>query len=100
MRLKPSDFGAPTGRERSFFIGYRADTVAPTSQSDFDASKVKRAVTVARALRGLPPRIFSKWLTEEQGWRSVGTMPKNNFSEYIVNGIRSEEHTSELQSRQ
>jgi len=49
--------------------------------------KVKRAVTVARALRGLPPRVYSTWLSEEQGWRSVSTMPKSNFSENIVNGI-------------
>jgi DNA (cytosine-5)-methyltransferase 1 len=87
LRLKASDFGAATSRERAFFIGYRANTVAPISASDFDAMKVKRAVTVERALRGLPPRIYSSWLTEEQGWRNVEPLPKNNFTERIVNGI-------------
>jgi DNA (cytosine-5)-methyltransferase 1 len=87
MRLRASDFGAATSRERAFFIGYRADAVAAISESDFDAVKVKRVVTVARALRGLPPRIYSKWLTEEMGWRSVSRMPRSNFSESIVNGI-------------
>jgi site-specific DNA-cytosine methylase len=60
MKFKASDFGAPTSRERAFFIGYRAGAVAPISESDFAALKVKRAVTVARALRGLPPRIYSR----------------------------------------
>ena len=87
MRLKASDFGAATSRERAFFIGYRTDAVAPISECDFDALKVKRAVTVARALRGLPTRIYSDWLTEEQGWRTVTPLPKNNFTERIVNGI-------------
>jgi len=87
MRLKASDFGAATSRERAFFIGYRADACAPISKADFDAVKVRRIVTVARALRGLPPRIFSNWLTEEQGWRSVSAMPKSGFSENIINGI-------------
>jgi DNA (cytosine-5)-methyltransferase 1 len=87
MRFKASDFGAATSRERAFFVGYRADAVGPISESDFEAVKVKRAVTVARALRGLPPRVYSTWLSEEQGWRSVSTMPKSNFSENIVNGI-------------
>ena len=87
MRFKASDFGAATSRERAFFVGYRADAVAPISESDFVAMKVKQAVTVEIALRGLPPRIFSKWLTEEQGWRSFSAMPKSNFSESIINGI-------------
>jgi DNA (cytosine-5)-methyltransferase 1 len=87
MRFKASDFGAATSRERAFFIGYRADAVASITEADFDAVKEKRAVTVARALQGLPARIYSNWLTEEQGWRSVDPLPKNNFTERIVNGI-------------
>jgi DNA (cytosine-5)-methyltransferase 1 len=87
MRFKASDFGAPTSRERAFFVGYRADAVAAITEADFYAVKVKRIVTVARALRGLPPRIYSSWLAEEQGWRSVEPLPKNSFTERIVNGI-------------
>jgi DNA (cytosine-5)-methyltransferase 1 len=87
MKFKASDFGAPTSRERAFFIGYRTDMVAPISESDFGALKVKRAVTVARALCGLPPRIYSCWLAEEQGWRGVGRLPANAFTEKIVNGV-------------
>lgn len=87
MRFKASDFGAATSRERAFFIGYRADSVAAISEADFDVAKVALPVTVAKALHGLPPRIFSNWLTEAQGWRSVTAMPKSNFAESIVNGI-------------
>jgi DNA (cytosine-5)-methyltransferase 1 len=88
MQFKASDFGAATSRERAFFIGYRADSVAAILKSDFDAKKIKKTVTVAKALHGLPPRIFSKWLTEEQGWRwLVEPMPPSDFAERIVNGI-------------
>lgn len=87
MRLKASDFGAPTSRERAFFIGYRRDAVAPFSPEDFDAKKVRRPVTVQRALRGLPKRIYSSWLTEDQGWRNVEPMPKNHFSQRITDSV-------------
>lgn len=87
MQFKASDFGAATSRERAFFIGYRSDSVAAITKADFDTKKVRKNVTVARALHGLPPRIFSEWLTEAQGWRSVSSMPKNSFTEHIVNGI-------------
>ena len=87
MRFKASDFGAATSRERVFFIGYRGDAVAPISASDFNAAKAKQVVTVADALHGLPPRIYSTWLTEQEGWRPVTPMPKSDFAESIVNGI-------------
>lgn len=87
LQFKASDFGAATSRERAFFIGYRADLGAAISPSDFDAVKVKRPVTVARALHGLPPRIYSSWLTEEQGWRVIAAMPNDSFTDRIVNGI-------------
>jgi DNA (cytosine-5)-methyltransferase 1 len=57
MRLKASDFGAPTSRERAFFVGYRRDAVAPVSEQSFAAKKVRRSVSVEAALRGLPRRI-------------------------------------------
>jgi DNA (cytosine-5)-methyltransferase 1 len=86
MQFKASDYGAATSRERAFFIGYRADMVAPISKTDFEAKKVK-SVTVKTALHGLP-RIRSEWLTEEQGRRwLVKPMPSGDFAERIVNGI-------------
>jgi DNA (cytosine-5)-methyltransferase 1 len=87
MKFKASDFGAPTSRERAFFIGFQKDLTVQISKNDFDIRKVKTPTTVAKALHGLP-RIFSKWLTEEQGWRwLVEPMPSSDFAERIVNGV-------------
>jgi DNA (cytosine-5)-methyltransferase 1 len=94
IQFKASDYGAATSRERAFFIGYRADSVAPISKTDFEAKKAK-AVTVKTALHGLP-RIFSKWLSEEQGWRwLVEPMPQSDFAERIINGIPQDVGDSE-----
>lgn len=88
IQFKASDFGAATSRARVFFIGFRKDLAVHISKSDFEAYKVKTPTTVAKALHGLPQRIFSKWLTEEQGWRwLVGPLPPGEFAEHIVNGI-------------
>jgi DNA (cytosine-5)-methyltransferase 1 len=87
MRLKASHFGAATSRERAFFVGYRVDAVAALSEHDFHAKKTEQAPTVADALFGLPARIFSKWLTEPQGWRRVDPLPKNHFGERIMDRI-------------
>jgi DNA (cytosine-5)-methyltransferase 1 len=88
MQFKASDFGAATSRERAFFVGYRKDLGVQLSKADFEAHKVKSLTTVAKALHGLPKRIYSKWLTEEQGWRWLAEpMPKGEFAERIVNGI-------------
>ena len=88
MRLKASDFGAATSRERAFFVGFRKDLLVNPSETDFTANMVKRRTTVAKALKGLPTRIYSKWLSEEQGWRALSErMGKGYFAERIVNGI-------------
>ena len=87
MQFKASDFGAPTVRERAFFIGWRNDLNLQVSRADFDALKVKSPTTVKTALQGLP-RIHSNWLTEEQGWRWLSApLPESYFSERIVNGV-------------
>ena len=87
MQFKASDFGAPTSRERAFFIGYRSDCVQDMTESDFMAVKTKNTITVEKALKGLPARIRSTWLTEEQGLRKVCSMPATKFSDRVINGI-------------
>jgi DNA (cytosine-5)-methyltransferase 1 len=71
IRLKASDFGAATSRERVFFIGYKPDVENPPDKEDFAALKSKSVTTVSRALRGLPTMVRSDWQTEEQGWRQI-----------------------------
>jgi DNA (cytosine-5)-methyltransferase 1 len=87
MQFKANEFGAPTSRERAFFVGYRRGEVQRIAQSDFEAVKTQDMVTVGTALKGLPPRIRSSWLTEEQGLRRVGSMSTSRFSDRIINGI-------------
>lgn len=87
MKLKASDFGAPTSRERVFFIGYRRDDISPFAKDDFEEQKVAKITTVATALQGLPKQIRSEWLSEEQSWRSVKPVSTSYFKRYIDGNI-------------
>jgi len=89
MRFKASDFGAPTSRERAFFIGYRRKGIKTLAQSDFEAAKTTNAITVKTALTGLPS-IHSSWITNEQGMRKVGAMPTTPFFDHVRNGVPCE----------
>lgn len=84
MRLKASDYGAPTTRERAFFIGFRKDAGFKLTEQDFAAARVSTVSTVATALYGLPTRIRCDWLDEEQGWREVAAMPQGHFWERVT----------------
>ena len=87
MKLKASDFGAPTSRERVFFIGLRRDTKLNLAKKDFEEEKVSELTTVAEALQGLPIRIQSGWLREEQSWRRVETVSTPYFKKYVDGNI-------------
>ena len=86
MRLKASDFGAPTSRERVFFIGYKSEFVENIEIKDFEYNKVNKLTTVEDALFGLP-RIRSDWITEEQSWRRVKRMPDTPYGIRISNQV-------------
>jgi len=87
FRVKASDYGAPTVRERVFFVGIRDDC----SNHDIDIrisappTNIK-AVTVKEALKGLP-RIRSTWIEEHQGWRKLTSTPEGEFGEYSKHRI-------------
>lgn len=87
MKFKASDFGAPTSRERVFFIGYRRDAISNLSKEDFEKEKVSEITTVAKALQGLPTRINSEWLSEEQSWRLVKPLSTPYFKKYVDGNI-------------
>ena len=84
--LKASEYGAPTSRERVFFIGYRSDALRPLTKADFEARKVKTPTLVRDALAGLPS-IRSTWLEESQGWRWVLPLPKTHYGRRIAGCI-------------
>ena len=87
MKLKASDFGAPTSRERVFFIGYRSDSARSLLPKDFEAAKVSTPTTVADALRGLPTRINDQWLTEPESWRTIRPLPESPFWDRVTGQI-------------
>lgn len=70
-RLRARDFGAPTVRERVFFIGYLRDGMENIEPAAFDAPRGVHCPNVEDALRGLPPDVKDDWLTEEQSWRRL-----------------------------
>ncbi|MBI5353452.1 MAG: DNA cytosine methyltransferase [Chloroflexi bacterium] len=87
MKFKASDFGAPTSRERVFFIGYRRGSIPNLSKEDFEKEKVSEITTVAKALKGLPKQIRSEWLSEEQSWRRVKSLSTAYFKKYVDGNI-------------
>jgi len=87
MKFKASDFGAPTSRERVFFIGYRSDSVFELKKEDFEKQKVTEITTVAEALRGLPVRIDREWLSEEESWRPITPLSDPYFKKYVDGNI-------------
>ena len=87
MKLKASDFGAPTNRERVFFIGYRRDTKMNLSEEDFEKQKVDEITTVGEALQGLPALIRRDWLTEEQSWRPVQSLSTPYYKMFVDGNI-------------
>ncbi|MCH4247617.1 MAG: DNA cytosine methyltransferase [Acinetobacter populi] len=78
LRIKASDFGAPTIRTRIFFIGFHRKKIqSPLQESDFYKQATK-AVTVEEALRGLPQKVQSTWLKESDSWQPI---EKEQFGE-------------------
>jgi len=87
IKLKASDFGAATSRQRVFFIGYRSNLVEPFGSKDIRRKKVDCETTVARALDGLPALIRSDWQTDQQGLRPVSKKLRGNFGSRISGAI-------------
>lgn len=85
-KVKASDYGVPTVRERTFFIGYRPDHVRTLKDLDFAPTSARIPVTVADALLGLPV-IDSNWLTEEESWREVKPLPGSLYFQRISGKI-------------
>jgi DNA (cytosine-5)-methyltransferase 1 len=87
LRIKASEFGAPTVRERVFFVGYRKDAMKLVTHADFKARKTALTVTVHEALKGLPVAIRDEWITEAQSWRKVETAKDTVFHRKIQGEI-------------
>jgi DNA (cytosine-5)-methyltransferase 1 len=87
LKLRASDYGAPTTRTRAFFIGTRKDISIDLSASDFSPDSSIAVVRVNDALIGLPKIIKETWQNESQGWRKVRLPKPSNAFEKRVLGL-------------
>ncbi|WP_394794889.1 DNA cytosine methyltransferase [Armatimonas sp.] len=87
LKLNASEFGAPTTRERVFFIGYRQDAVDEITQQDIEGAQANYVITVAHALQGLPEVIDPSWQKASQGWQVVEELPATFFYDRVTGVI-------------
>jgi DNA (cytosine-5)-methyltransferase 1 len=85
--LKASDFGAPTNRERVFFIGYLPQNLEPISSKDFNPSADIEKVNVGTALQGLDSKIDPDWIVNDFGWAELTFRPEGIFWDKIFSQI-------------
>lgn len=86
--VKANHYGAPTTRTRVFFIGYRDGQFSTQlNATDFAPPQDVELATVSKTLQGLPPRIDSRWLTEELGWRKALPCGGSYLADRITNVV-------------
>ncbi|WP_288498792.1 DNA cytosine methyltransferase [uncultured Acinetobacter sp.] len=71
LKIKASDYGAPTIRTRIFFIGFHRSKVKYLLQDNDFYQQAVNAITVENALKGLPLDIKPTWLKEPDSWQLV-----------------------------
>ncbi len=86
IKVKASDYGAPTTRTRVFFIGYNPKYLSELSEQSFLPSSENNEVFVKEALEGLPVEISPEWQNEEDGWQPYKTFAKINYFTERVSG--------------
>jgi len=89
IKIKASEYGAPTTRTRVFFIGFRKGSNAGMSVEDFLPAQDIQQITVKTALRGLPITINPFWQEEEDGWQKIRKMPVCSFAVKVFGSIPS-----------
>ncbi|HGV0046360.1 TPA: DNA cytosine methyltransferase [Enterobacter ludwigii] len=70
VKVKASDYGAPTIRTRIFFIGIRKDINLKFLPNLFEPHNIEQ-ITVSDALWGLPEKIDENWQSDEDSWRPI-----------------------------
>lgn len=81
IKVKASDYGAPTIRTRMFFIGVKKD-LGNLPVDLFKPNNIK-SVTVKEALQGLPESIDNSWQREEDGWREITRNNQGQFYSHL-----------------
>lgn len=81
IKVKASDYGAPTIRTRIFFIGVKKSL--KNFSTDLFKPDLIKSVTVKEALLGLPISIDHAWQTEEDGWRKIERNSNGDFYSHL-----------------
>ncbi|MCD7097849.1 DNA cytosine methyltransferase [Stenotrophomonas sp. MMGLT7] len=82
IRVRASDYGAPTTRTRVFFVGFDPSRVAALSVDSFMPNPETEQVKVKQALCGLPD-VDANWQQEKQSWRTVKELGGGDFAERV-----------------
>lgn len=81
IKIKASDFGAPTSRTRIFFIGYDPRRFRTSvCGDDFLPKNSDKGIFVKKALQGLPINIHPEKIAGDFGWQKM-ELPLDDFSE-------------------
>lgn len=79
--------GAATLRSRVFFVGYDPNRFGSFDEAKLFSAVKGAAVTVGKALAGLPS-IRSDWQSEAQGWRRVDALMANDrFYKKVIDEV-------------
>jgi len=89
LKIKASEYGAPTTRTRVFFIGFRRDLNwdPVLLLNALLPGKDTRKVTVKEALAGLPEVVDENWQTESDGLREVEPPQDSAFGRHLSGRI-------------
>lgn len=89
IKVRASDYGAPTTRTRIFFIGYDPKrTARNVVAEDFAPASETEKIVVRKALVNLPIDIAPNWITEDSGWRPIGKeTDRSRFFDRITNAV-------------
>jgi DNA (cytosine-5)-methyltransferase 1 len=78
FELSAADFGAPTERNRVFFVGCAKDAGISLCEDNFMAARSTGRTDVRTAFSGLPERIDHRWHDERSSWQAI-RKPKSDF---------------------
>jgi DNA (cytosine-5)-methyltransferase 1 len=102
LTLAANDYGAPTSRERVFFIGVDRNRLDALDAKLFNPSKNQEKVFVRDALAGLPIRIDPK--RHVDGWRKVRIARTGPFADrlwgHVPQGVGDATALNRLRTRQ
>jgi len=88
LKVRASDYGAPTIRTRVFFIGFDPSRMGALTASSFAPDPGIEPVYVKHALQGLPD-VDAEWQKEAQSWRTVKSYDGGSFGKRL-NGLAPE----------